>query len=539
MASTAGVVYTKDWVVDFVLDTAGYTADKDLANLVVIEPSCGCGAFLCRLAERLCASAKHHHGTIGSNLLKNSLRAYDTDTSAVAVSKRRVTDTLKEQGLDSGQAASLANACIKQGDFLLAQDVPSADFVVGNPPYIRSSDMPRAVREAYATSCSCMSLGTDLYIGFFEKGLRLLNNKGVLCFICADRWLQNKYGAKLRSLVADEYSFDALIRMHDVDAFEDQVSSYPAVTRISRTTQSPTFAYVECLSGFAANDTSEIIGWMSSNEVSRSTAAYKAAMLATPRDGSVMPLSSPDKVALISSLCQQFPALEESDVQLGIGVASGCDDVYIVGDSCDVEEDRLLPLFYMRDWRAGKQGLCKWLVNPWDQNGTLVDLNSYPRLQAYFQSNEERLRKRHVARTHPDTWYRTLDKPNRRLFGREMLLFPDMAAHATPVYSDGSRYPHHNCYWMTSDTWDLNVLGGLLMSDIAENFVDALGVKMRGQTMRFQAQYLRLIHVPQYRDISPAVRKDLARAFVEKDHDLSCSAARQAYGITEGSPEWN
>lgn len=112
-----------------------------------------------------------------------------------------------------------------------------------------------------------------------------------------------------------------------------------------------------------------------------------------------------------------------------------------------------------------------------------------------------------------------------------MLLFPDMAMSADPVYSDGTRYPCHNCYWLVSDHWDIKVLGGLLMSDIAESFIDALGVKMRGGTKRFQAQYLRLIHVPNPKDIPDETAEELKLAFETNDRAAASRAALVAYGL--------
>ena len=54
LVAEPGVVFTKDWVVDFVLDVAGYTADDDLLSGCVVEPSCGDGAFLGHIVSRLC-----------------------------------------------------------------------------------------------------------------------------------------------------------------------------------------------------------------------------------------------------------------------------------------------------------------------------------------------------------------------------------------------------------------------------------------------------------------------------------------------------
>ena len=41
-----GVVYTRGWVVDLMLDLADYTPDKDLQELTIVEPAAGDGSFV-------------------------------------------------------------------------------------------------------------------------------------------------------------------------------------------------------------------------------------------------------------------------------------------------------------------------------------------------------------------------------------------------------------------------------------------------------------------------------------------------------------
>jgi len=80
----------------------------------------------------------------------------------------------------------------------------------------------------------------------------------------------------------------------------------------------------------------------------------------------------------------------------------------------------------------------------------------------------------------------------------------------------GGYYPHHNLYFVVSEAWDPEVLGGLLLSDIANLFVGAYCVRMRGGTYRFQAQYLRRIRVPELGSVKPASARALARAFTRE-----------------------
>jgi adenine-specific DNA-methyltransferase len=219
---------------------------------------------------------------------------------------------------------------------------------------------------------------------------------------------------------------------------------------------------------------------------------------------------------------------------VGIGVATGADKVFICQqeDAVEVEADRLLPLAMVRDTTSGE---LLWtgsqLVNPWSETGDLVNLRDYPLLSKYFSRHSATLRKRYVATKQPDRWFKTIDKVDHKLTNRSKLLFPDLKSTIHPVLDDQGLYPHHNLYYVVSDTWDMRVLGGLLLSKVAEAFISAYGVKMRGGTLRFQAQYLRKIRVPDPASINEQTKKALADAFTRRDVEGATQAALQAYGL--------
>lgn len=253
-----------------------------------------------------------------------------------------------------------------------------------------------------------------------------------------------------------------------------------------------------------------------------------------PTGRDLWPGGSPAQLSLITTLESRFPPLEDpgTGTRVGIGVATGCDDVYIITDPDLVEEERLLPLLRAADTTTG---VVRWagsyLVNPWDEHG-LVDLTRFPRMDHYLNEHSERLRSRHVARRRPATWYRTIDRVDSRLVSRPKLLLPDLKAAAHPVLDDGRHYPHHNLYCVVSDQWDLEVLGGLLLSDIANLFVGAYCVRMRGGTYRFQAQYLRRIRVPDVSSLRPSAARDLAAAFSARDRERANAVAAGMYGLS-------
>src|SRR5690606_14487125 len=78
------------------------------------------------------------------------------------------------------------------------------------------------------------------YIPFIERSLTALKPGGQLGFICADRWMKNRYGGPLRKLVATNFHLKCYVDMVDTPAFHSDVIAYPAITVIARDNPGPT-----------------------------------------------------------------------------------------------------------------------------------------------------------------------------------------------------------------------------------------------------------------------------------------------------------
>lgn len=535
MSSSAelGEVFTRKWVVEMILDLVGYRVEADLGSTVILEPACGTGAFLLPIVDRLLEWAQHEGQDVAG--LGAAVRAFEISGANAELARKAVTARLVDAGVLDEVARRLASSWVTIGDFLLADIGPSdVDVVVGNPPYVRLENVPRSLMDAYRRACPTMRGRSDLYVGFIERGLGALRPGGRLGMICADRWMRNQYGARLRELVARSFSVETVLSMHDVDAFEDDVSAYPAVVVISRGTQGPV-AVVDTTGRFSDNDAAPVVDWVRSGRAASVRGkSYKASRLTRWFDGDrLWPAGDPGQLALLAEIESRWPTLEgpTTGTRVGIGVATGCDDVFITTNSDLVEAERLLPLRQAVDVSSGELGWSgAYVVNPWDENG-LVHLADWPLLAEYLSANEGRLRARHVGTRRPAQWYRTIDRIDSNLLERSRLVLPDMKSTAHPVLDDGAYYPHHNLYYVTSLHWDLEVLGGLLLSEVANLFVGAYCVKMRGGCFRFQAQYLRTIRVPPPEAIERRTAIDLARAFVDRDTERATVAAAVAYGI--------
>ena len=533
-----GVVYTRPWVVDLILDLAGYRSEADLAARYAVEPSAGDGAFLVPMVRRLMASVTAHGRDVGDARL--AIRAYELDGEAAVRASGLVVRELRQHGIGETEAWDLAHGWIGVGDYLLASpDDRKADLVVGNPPYIRYDDLPAGALEAYRAFYPTMVGRCDIYVGFIEAGLRQLKSGGALAFICADRWMRSAYGAELRRMISAAFGVEAVIEMHDAPAFEHEVAAYPAVVVIRRAAQGQTVvasagpgagplggggSLADAVAGLARGRVADVPGFT-----------------ATTVDGwfrgtSPWPALEPRQLHLLQILEGRFAPLEDQNTgtKLGIGVATGADRVFITTDPNLVEPDRLLPLAMSADTR---QGTLQWsghyLVDPWARGGGLADLAAYPRLRAYLERRKNELQRRNIAQRIPRDWYRTIDRVHHELSREPKLYFPDMKLVSNPVLDRGVTYPHHNLYYLTSKAWDLEVLGGLLLSRVAQLFIEAYCVRMRGGTLRFQAQYLRRIRVPDPDGLPETLRSRLRQAFRTRDADAATAAAIEAYGIAD------
>lgn len=97
------------------------------------------------------------------------------------------------------------------------------DIVIGNPPYVAQEDiedplgkikdnkqykelLKKMVHQDFPQDIpeSVINGKSDLYTFFYTRGLRLLNDKGILTFICSNSWLDVEFGAWLQKFLLEK-----------------------------------------------------------------------------------------------------------------------------------------------------------------------------------------------------------------------------------------------------------------------------------------------------------------------------------------------
>lgn len=523
-----GVVLTKPHIVELILDLAGYKVGGDLMTMRLLEPSCGHGAFLLPAVRRLLENFRHSDGKLSD--LKGAITAFDIDSDHVVKTKRALVELVMSFGFKQKESAALVDGWVFEGDFLLA-DIPSHfDVVVGNPPYIRIEQIAPQLQAEYRRRYSSLFDRADLYVAFIERSLSLLAQRGTLSFICADRWILNRYGAPLREKLTKGFRVQTYIDLHTASPFDSEVIAYPSIFVISPGATGAVNVF--SLKTATPKDCDLVRKALAGQTISDDAVSY-ASYDRWFKGDEPWTLSSPEQLRALRDLESRFQPIEaDGNTQVRIGVATGCDRLYIVDADLPIEKSRLLPLVMRTDLDKGKiLDSKKCVINTFEDCAGVIDLAKYPKLKKYFDEHSDEIRKRHVAKNNDTGWFRTIDRVYPELVKKPKLLIPDIAGSNEVTFDPGKYHPHHNLYFVVSDIWNLEVLGGLLSSRVALFFVWSYAVKMRGGYLRFQAQYLRRIRVPQPSDLTTELKGKITAAFQVRDFKTLDRLALKAYGL--------
>jgi adenine-specific DNA-methyltransferase len=105
------------------------------------------------------------------------------------------------------------------------------DIILGNPPYVRQEqikDQKPILKEHY----DCFTGTADIYVYFYERSIKLLKPGGAFAFITSNKWYRAAYGEKLRTWLAGNTRILQLIDFGDAPVFT--AISYPTIVILQR-----------------------------------------------------------------------------------------------------------------------------------------------------------------------------------------------------------------------------------------------------------------------------------------------------------------
>ncbi len=239
MRKKYGQFYTRVEVVDLINSFCIRTGREK-----VMDPACGGGTFLVRAYARKQVLARSpKHGEILSDLFGVDKELFATHLTTINLATRDLVHAenypqiARSDFFDIEKQKSFVSlpTHIKAKGLGKIQhrqvDVPLLDAVIGNPPYIRQEDIPKAekrgkhgwrrrTKQYYQQivkdeSGAVLSGRSDIHCYFWPHAASFLKDAGYLCFLTSSQWLDVEYGFRLQEWILRNFKIVAILESID------------------------------------------------------------------------------------------------------------------------------------------------------------------------------------------------------------------------------------------------------------------------------------------------------------------------------------
>jgi SAM-dependent methyltransferase len=237
---------------------------EELKRLRILDPACGSGAFLIQTFDQLHAVYEASNARLeelrGQRTLFDLDRQilqynlYGVDLNAEAVQICQLSLWIKTAA--RGKQLTSLDHTIRQGNSIISDpavhpkaiDWQSAfpevfsqggfDVVVGNPPYVRQELLSpfKPWLEAHYAAFHGLA---DLYVYFYELGLRLLKPGGLLSFIVTNKWMKAGYGEPLRRLFSEKAWVKSVVDFGHAKQIFEEADVFPSIIVVEKPTEAP------------------------------------------------------------------------------------------------------------------------------------------------------------------------------------------------------------------------------------------------------------------------------------------------------------
>jgi len=235
-----GAVYTPARIREYILDQS-FAVQQD-SDVRVADISCGCGGFLYNAAQKIKKRTKRPYAKIFQEQL------YGLDIQSYSVTRTKL--LLSLLALSEGEDVLEFDFNLHVGNALDFQwnrrirDFEGFDIIVGNPPYVCARNIPDESRYLLPNWTVTKTGHPDLYIPFFQIGMKNLKPGGSLGFITMNTFFKSVNGRALRAWFQDESWSFRLIDFGTFQVFRKK-STYTCICLIQKVA-AKAISYAEC-----------------------------------------------------------------------------------------------------------------------------------------------------------------------------------------------------------------------------------------------------------------------------------------------------
>jgi len=351
-----GIHYTPAPVVDYLVNTVldraftGRSIDE-IKGLRILDPSCGCGAFLIAALRYVLRRLDDHIGEANDSrnswlqerfdVLGGMFLGIDIDEQAIAWTNRLLLLAVWEASFVSLQQVPQQYApappdlrkniiCRSFLDVEPDSTHGHVDTIIGGPPFVRLRELYRSQQAQMSTYRrqfrSARHGQFDLYMLFIEKALNVLVDGGCLGFSVSNSFIRTLGGDRIRRIIAQQS------RVVEIVEFEDKEVYPEAVTQIA----------ILSLTKKADLDRSRHVLVKGIGDIrSKLNKVFRGDMTSTPNiEACDMPshafdwpdwhLLAPEDAAWLAHIRFVGRPLEQLLVGIGQGLSTGADDVFLM-----------------------------------------------------------------------------------------------------------------------------------------------------------------------------------------------------------------
>ena len=362
------------------------------------------------------------------------------------------------------------------------------DVVIGNPPYVRQEQI-KHLKDQLKKIYNCYTGTADLYVFFYEKGLNLLREQGVLTYISSNKWFRAAYGKKLRQLISHDTQLQQIIDFGDAPVFA--AIAYPTIVITQKTKTS--------------GQSFQALNWEKGQFISQFEAIVKTQCFAMPQEA----LTAEGWQFADATALNLLDKLRQAGTPLGKyvnnrfyrGILTGFNEAFVVDRST---RDRLIaehpssaevlkPFLRGRDvkrWTVDYQDL--WLI--FTRRG--INIDQYPAIKKYLLQFKERLTPGIPGGRKDGSyqWYEIQDNiAYWQEFERSKIIYPDIAVRCEFTFDTNHLYPDCTLFLIPGES---TYLVGILNSNIVQFFIDQICPAVRGNFRRFKSIYIEKIPIP-------------------------------------------
>lgn len=230
--SVNGAVYTPKYIKDYIVkESFRSISNFDLKEITVADISCGTGAFLYTVSERI----KEKTNSSYFDIFRNNI--YGLDISDYTIVRTKI--LLSLLAISNGEDVEEFEFNLVVGNALnfdwdtQFESFNGFDIVLGNPPYVRAKNLSPETKKLL-TNWKVTKSGTpDLYIPFFEIGLKYLKQDGILGYITVNTFKRSVNARNLREYFKSNLLNIKLLDFGNAQVFQNK-STYTCIVFISK-----------------------------------------------------------------------------------------------------------------------------------------------------------------------------------------------------------------------------------------------------------------------------------------------------------------